>query len=296
MKQKKFLITIPYMNKSAYLNRCLNSLLRQTVRDFDVLITDDGSRPEEYTRLLELSLVYANKGLNIRVIKNERNRGLFWSRWNMFKVAYEENYEWVFPVDPDDSISSHCIEELSVCSEKDDKLDVMYFAIATHYTDFTEVYDFENFWMNSGSLREVYADKDSFRSPFMLCTKTSFLYKIYPTEEVMKDFPKLVYQEDVTLTGLALTVMNPHIYFIDKILYNYFLDTGESCINTFDKDKEYKKACLKQMEDAFVYLKNHGVVNTGLKYLKDVELRYEKDYVDTFGKHSAIYDEIGEIK
>lgn len=296
-KQKKFLVTIPYMNKSEYLDRCLHSLARQTSRNFDVLITDDGSRTEEYIKLLETVVTFCNESqINVRVIKNDRNRGLFWSRWNMFTVARDEGYEWVFPVDPDDAVTSHCIEELDELSKKDSALDVMYFAIACIYKDFTEVYDFENFWTNSGSLKEVYADESKFRSPFMLCTKTSFLNEIYPSEEVMKNFPKLVYQEDVFLTGLALTKKNPHIYFLNKILYNYYCDTGESCINVFDSDKEYKKTCLEQLENAFKYCLDNGVVNSGLRHLKDVQKRLEEDFVDCFGRHSLIYETNKDIK
>lgn len=295
VRRKEFLVTIPYYNKSEFIDRCLKSLERQISINFDVLIVDDGSTNEEYIKLLESILKYSQRGLSIDVVRNDTNRGLFYSRWVGFTKAKERNYKWVLPLDPDDALTSHCIEELDLCQAKDDKLDVMYFEIACIYPNFVEVYDFENFWTPSSTLKEVYEDENQFRSPFMLCTKVDFLDKVYPSEQVMSDFPRLVYQEDCLLTGMALTSMNPKIYFIPELLYNYYCDTGVSCINKFAEDKDYKVECLLQLENAFTYLYEKGYKVLGYKDLRDVYIRYEKDFNECLNRHSNIYDVLGEL-
>jgi len=40
----KLSIVVPFYNVEAYLEECLESLTRQTLRDLEVIMVDDGSR------------------------------------------------------------------------------------------------------------------------------------------------------------------------------------------------------------------------------------------------------------
>lgn len=61
-----------YKTPPAYLKRALDSMLAQTMPDFEAVIINDGVKDESYEVLLE----YAAKDDRIRIIENEQNLGL----------------------------------------------------------------------------------------------------------------------------------------------------------------------------------------------------------------------------
>lgn len=61
-----------YKTPPAFLRRALDSMLAQTMPDFEAVIINDGVKDESYGVLLE----YAAKDGRIRIIENERNLGL----------------------------------------------------------------------------------------------------------------------------------------------------------------------------------------------------------------------------
>ena len=61
-----------YKTPPAYLRRALDSMLAQTMTDFEAVIINDGVKDESYGVLLE----YAAKDSRIRIIENEQNLGL----------------------------------------------------------------------------------------------------------------------------------------------------------------------------------------------------------------------------
>ncbi|MBQ6021143.1 MAG: glycosyltransferase [Clostridia bacterium] len=61
-----------YKTPPAYLRRALDSMLGQTMPDFEAVVINDGVKDESYEILLE----YAAKDQRIRLIENEKNLGL----------------------------------------------------------------------------------------------------------------------------------------------------------------------------------------------------------------------------
>ena len=61
-----------YKTPPAYLKRALDSMLAQTMPDFEAVIINDGVKDASYNLLLE----YAAKDSRIRIIENEQNLGL----------------------------------------------------------------------------------------------------------------------------------------------------------------------------------------------------------------------------
>ena len=66
-----FSIIVPVYNTSSYLEKCLNSVLEQTCKDFELIIVNNGSQDDSY--------IIINKYLhheNIKLINIEVNRGI----------------------------------------------------------------------------------------------------------------------------------------------------------------------------------------------------------------------------
>ena len=94
-QQPRVTVVIPTFNRARHLARCLDSLVVQTWRDFEVVVCDDGSTDEtadvvrRYTPHLDLTYDYAaNWGGPAR----PRNRGIARSRGEY--VAFVDSDDW----------------------------------------------------------------------------------------------------------------------------------------------------------------------------------------------------------
>jgi glycosyltransferase involved in cell wall biosynthesis len=89
-----FSVIVPIYNKGRYLQRCLGSVLRQTVTDFEIIAVDDGSTDDSRAILENISdprlrvIVQSNQG-----VSSARNRGIAEATGNV--VAFlDADDEW----------------------------------------------------------------------------------------------------------------------------------------------------------------------------------------------------------
>lgn len=102
--QKKLSILIPVYNTGEYLRPCLDSVLAQTLQEWELLLIDDGSADESGAICDE----YAAKDSRIRVIHKE-NEGVSAARNLGLELA---EGEYVGFVDSDDRIEPEMFEQL----------------------------------------------------------------------------------------------------------------------------------------------------------------------------------------
>ncbi|MDR1425493.1 MAG: glycosyltransferase [Rickettsiales bacterium] len=100
----KISIIVPIYNTGEYLAECLDSILHQTFRDYEVICIDDGSPDKSYLTAQK----YAEKDGRIRIIRQE-NQGVVSARNNAIKIA---RGEYIFPLDSDDKIAPTALEKL----------------------------------------------------------------------------------------------------------------------------------------------------------------------------------------
>ena len=100
----KVSVIIPVHNVEAYLRQCLDSVLRQTLRDVEAVCVDDGSADGSAAILAE----YAAKDARIRVISIP-NSGTVVARKRAVAAAAGE---WCLFLDPDDWIAPETCERL----------------------------------------------------------------------------------------------------------------------------------------------------------------------------------------
>ncbi len=100
--QPFFTVIVPTYNVEEYLEECLNSILAQTFRDFELLAVNDGST-DESLRILE---TYANQDSRIRIIQ-QQNKGLSAARNTGLTEA---TGKYCLFVDSDDIIHPQLLE------------------------------------------------------------------------------------------------------------------------------------------------------------------------------------------
>ena len=107
----KVSVIIPVYNVEDYIEKCLNSLLQQTLDDIELIIVNDGTKDLSIEKIQYL--VDSNK--NIKLI-NQKNSGLSAARNT--GLEYAEG-EYVAFIDSDDYVESTFLEELYIAAIED---------------------------------------------------------------------------------------------------------------------------------------------------------------------------------
>lgn len=107
-------VIMPTYNRANFLQRSIPSILNQTYSDFEFIIVDDGST--DHTE--QVLLGFANKDKRIKIVKNEENKGLIYSRNKALDLA---KGEYIAIMDSDDQAFPNRFEKsLKVFEENSD--------------------------------------------------------------------------------------------------------------------------------------------------------------------------------
>ena len=77
MEKIKVSIIIPVYNNSKYLRDCLNSVLKQTLDNIEIITIDDCSTDDSFDILKEYQSKYQEK---LKIIRNNKNMGVGYTR------------------------------------------------------------------------------------------------------------------------------------------------------------------------------------------------------------------------
>ena len=97
-------IIVPVYNSEKYLDRCLESLVNQTVAEFEIILVDDGSIDAS----LSICKKWATKDNRITIIEQE-NSGVSVARNNGIERS---NGEFILLLDSDDWFDLNTVEVL----------------------------------------------------------------------------------------------------------------------------------------------------------------------------------------
>ena len=116
----KYSFIVPVYNTEKYLKKCLDSLVNQTYKDFEIIVVNDGSTDKSSNIISK----YQKKYKNIIVIDKE-NEGLSMAR---NRGVQKSSGKYIIFVDSDDYVSNKLLEEVD---KKIDDSDILRFQIAT---------------------------------------------------------------------------------------------------------------------------------------------------------------------
>src|ERR1039457_6122850 len=108
----KVSIVVPNYNHARYLRRRVESVLRQTFQDFEVILLDDCSPDDSRSILQE----YADDP-RIRIEFNEVNSGSPFKQWNKGVRLAQGSYVWI--AESDDYADERLLERLVAVLEKE---------------------------------------------------------------------------------------------------------------------------------------------------------------------------------
>lgn len=212
----KISVIVPVYKVEQYIGRCIESILAQTFRDFELILVDDGSPDNSGTICDE----YADKDNRIKVI-HKKNGGVSSARNAGIEVA---TGEWLCFVDSDDVIDETYLEDF--------ELDKVH----------SEIY-FQGF-------KKVYGQRDEELHDFSTCRSASFIEILaFSEDESIINSPCFkLYNRNIIIKNCIRFDCNTsygedHIFSLDYVMhinsahysfasgYNYMVNGTESLCN-----------------------------------------------------------------
>ena len=261
-------IIIPVYNVEKYLTKCLDSVVNQTYKNIEIICINDGS-PDNSWKILEK---YQKIDKRIKVV-NQINQGLSAARNTGINEAQGE---FIFFLDSDDWLPLNAMELLKE-KQKDKNSDIVIGGrnIVTCHginlflpKDYKKTLDFKTYI-------EMSFKDENFRP--------AAWGKLYKTEIIKNNkiyFPNGLLYEDLLFVIKYLYFSNK-ISILDKSVYNYKYDRGDSIINSIDiRDMD----CLKIIEELETFFKE-----------KKIEELLKEEYFVNFIMRWIIYATIGKF-
>lgn len=211
----KVSVIIPVYNAEKHLAQCLDSLLCQTLSDFEIICVDDGSSDNSPQLITE----YSKRDDRVKLL-SQKNSYAGVARNNGFKHA---GGEYVMFLDADDFFEPEMLFEMyekCVCDNADVCL-----CTARKYNDATgEYYSYQSYLLKTQFLPEAtpFSAKDIALRIFNATTPVPWtkMFKRSFLTEAGVEFPSFKKAEDLYFTYAVIALAN-RITYIDKEFINY---------------------------------------------------------------------------
>ena len=233
-QQIKFYILVPVYNVEKYIGRCIESVLKQTYSNFELLLVDDGSTDNAGV----ICDLYAQNDKRINVIHQE-NMGLIAARQTARKYVYniqDSKKSFIVYLDSDDYLQHNALEILYITILKYNCDMVIYGINLVKNGKVIDIYDgSEDYCGIVKSKRELYSivfKNDVYNS---LCRKA-----ISSTLLSNLDYSKyfnIAMGEDL-LQSLEYYKNSNRVCFLNESLYNY--EVNPQSITHSVSGKNYK--------------------------------------------------------
>ena len=105
-------VLIPAYNKERTIGRAVRSVLAQTCRDLEVIVSDDASPDRTADRVREL----ADADSRVILVTHDRNQGTLLNRLDAFRAS---SGRYLLCLDADDTLDPECASSLVALAEKD---------------------------------------------------------------------------------------------------------------------------------------------------------------------------------
>lgn len=237
MKKNLISIIIPVYNVESYLERCINSILNQTYKEFEAIFINDGSTDNSLSILKK----YQEKDKRIIII-DKANTGTGDTRNTGLDRA---KGEFISFLDSDDWYDKEYLEELYKNLKENDSDIAM--------CNLKVVYDNKekNHNTNVYSFKKINLDRESEKILGILAMPVLW-NKLYKREVILKygiKFPNCSFSEDVEF----LYKLFLHVKIVSKVeknLYNYYqrLDSAT---------KKIKLDTIKQVAEVLINIENY---------------------------------------
>ncbi len=287
-------VILPVYNVADYLKECLNSLLKQTYKDFELIVVNDGSTDNS----LDIVNQYTDKFEKIIVI-TQKNKGLSEAR----NAGYSHiKGKYTYFLDSDDFILPNTFENLVDLAEKNQldliKFDAYSFAEKDVNIQMTN-YDSSGYLQeNTVYSRDEYLNK--VENNFMPAVWMYFIKSAIILEQKLYFIKDILHEDEVFTVQLLKhcrrIMYDSNQYFQRRYRQNSIMTANvsknkkstqskieiielfQNMIDSHPADKAYNQFVKSRQSDIFTVLifEKNGKIKPYLKYYKQYKLSIKK--------------------
>lgn len=260
-------IIVPVYNGEKYIDKCLKSLVNQTLKNIEIIVVNDGSK-DKTQNIVEK---YKKENSNIILI-NSTNKGVAAARNKGLKIA-KGNY--IGFVDSDDYVDLNMFKDMYELAQKNNYDSVQ---CNFYYTDYNKTVIGNKFYMNNFDLK-IYMIN-------LFPVIWNKIYKRELLENVL--FKEGVFAEDVEFLYRVMPNIKSMGYIKTPLYYYYQRFDSES--RTFDKRIfDY----IENWNDIIKYYKEFDLYD---KYKSELEYCYVRYLYATFISRAATLKDKSDYK
>ncbi len=249
-------VVIPCYNYGKYIHECIESIFKQTCKDYEIIVVNDGST-EKFT----IDILKGLRDPRITVIHTE-NRGLASARNTGIENA---TGKYILPLDADDKIGEEYLTEAVAVLESDPGVGIVY-CEAEKFGDVTGKWELPPY-----SLEAILV------SNIIFC---SALFRKEDWERVGGYDPEMRHGWEDYDFWLSLIERGVKVHKLDKTLFFYRTAGASSMAGSLSVDKKveaYRKIFNKHYD---LYRRNIGSIFEKIMYLEDRFLSATRVYED----------------
>lgn len=297
-------IIVPMYNSEKFISDCIESILNQDFKDYELILVDDCSTDDT----LKICQLYAEKDQRIVILESQHNGGAIAARKAGVMAA---RAEFIGFVDSDDWIESDMYSSLMRIQSEND-CDLVSSGIFRDYIE--DGYTLETvdnfpqgiyYDLPQSIYNTMLYDKQKCDSG-ILCTLANKLFKRKILVSVYNEIDMRVFYGEDTLALFAYIMKIENIYILREMFYHYNIRKGSVCrnnderlgINTYYLYKGLEKIFLAQNEYKYVLLRQLrkyilGIETHTLEQLYNISIfslgSYKYNYDDLKQKKIVIY-------
>lgn len=241
----KVSVIVPVYNTEDYIDRCVKSLLEQSLQELEIIIVDDCSNDNSIDYLRKLIEKYPERRPHVKIIGHEVNLGLPSARNSGLK---ESTGQYVIFCDSDDWVNTTMYEEMYNLAIKED-------------ADIVAC----NMWIDRENTRKEdkysysYEDKFTLKNMYLLngvysslCNK--LVKKTLYTDWNIEPLDGVFMWEDFSVS-FRLRFNSNKTLILPKSHYHYMINNGQSMSNFSEQKIKDQLFCANYFES---YLKKHA--------------------------------------
>ena len=278
-------VIVPVFNSEQYLEKCLDSIVKQTFDDMEIIIVDDGSTDGS----LGICNAYGRLDKRIKVISKE-NGGLIRARKTGLSAARGDIIGFV---DSDDWIEPEMYEELVQCMRqrgcdlvssgiiRDDQQSGVSKVLFDHYGE--GLYD----GVDSGIYPTMLFD-ERYKDFGLYCNLVNKVYKKSLLDRVYEKINEDVFYGEDALACYPYCLLCDSIYILHKAFYHYNIREDSMCSTPDQRLLQNNHLLYMALQDIFRKTDSCHVL---MRQLKRYMIRLEKhSMMMLYRIHPATWD------